>query len=573
MSHLTGGAYIPPSKLARLQEKIKDKNCEEYQRLAWDSLRKKINGLSNKVNISNIGNIVHEYFKINLIRGRGLFARSVMTSQMDSPAFTSVYAALISIINTKFPMIGQLILTRLILQFKMAYRRNRKRMCRSSCKFIAHLVNQKMAHEIIALEILALLLENISSDSIEVAVEFLKEVGQTLMETSPKAMNAISAKLRDSLHENDVNERSQFMIEVFFAIRKDGFKDYPAIPQELDLISEDDKYTHVLSLDDEDMKMERMLDIFQFDEQFEENENKYISLKQRILGDDDDDDDNDDDDDDSDEEGYDDDNDDEENGGGYDGDDEKMGNEKKQVIIDQTDTNIVQLRRTIYLTIQSSLSHDECAHKLLKMQLKEDQQEEICHMITDCCAQQRIYEKFFGFLAQKFCQIRKIFRDTFEKIFEEQYVTCHRLETIKLRNTVTLYAHLLATDSIDWKILSIIKLTQSDTTSSSRIFIKILFQELSEAMGIPKLNERLHDRMMVEYFEGIFPKDNPVNTRFSINFFTAIELGALTEESRNFLKTAPRMVPTVLDELESNSSSDDDSSSSDSNSSSSSDEE
>lgn len=29
-------------------------------------------------------------------------------------------------------------------------------------------------------------------------------------------------------------------------------------------------------------------------------------------------------------------------------------------------------------------------------------------------------------------------------------------------------------------------------------------------------------------FEGIFPKDNPKNTRFSINFFTSIGLGGLT---------------------------------------------
>jgi len=29
-------------------------------------------------------------------------------------------------------------------------------------------------------------------------------------------------------------------------------------------------------------------------------------------------------------------------------------------------------------------------------------------------------------------------------------------------------------------------------------------------------------------FEGIFPKDSPKNTRFSINFFTSIGLGGLT---------------------------------------------
>lgn len=39
-----------------------------------------------------------------------------------------------------------------------------------------------------------------------------------------------------------------------------------------------------------------------------------------------------------------------------------------------------------------------------------------------------------------------------------------------------------------------IHLNEDETTSSSRIFIKILFQELSEYMGLPKLNERLKDK-------------------------------------------------------------------------------
>ena len=41
---------------------------------------------------------------------------------------------------------------------------------------------------------------------------------------------------------------------------------------------------------------------------------------------------------------------------------------------------------------------------------------------------------------------------------------------------------------------------------------------------------------MQVFFEGIFPKDNPKNTRFAINFFTSIGLGGLTDELRDFLK-------------------------------------
>ena len=51
------------------------------------------------------------------------------------------------------------------------------------------------------------------------------------------------------------------MIEVMFAIRKDGFKDHPAVPEGLDLVEESDQITHLIGLD-EDINPETGLDVF-----------------------------------------------------------------------------------------------------------------------------------------------------------------------------------------------------------------------------------------------------------------------------------------------------------------------
>lgn len=59
----------------------------------------------------------------NLIRGRGLFCRSIMKSQMASPTYTPVFAALVAVVNTKFPEIGALLLHRLVLQARRALAR------------------------------------------------------------------------------------------------------------------------------------------------------------------------------------------------------------------------------------------------------------------------------------------------------------------------------------------------------------------------------------------------------------------------------------------------------------------
>lgn len=47
---------------------------------------------------------------------------------------------------------------------------------------------------------------------------------------------------------------------------------------------------------------------------------------------------------------------------------------------------------------------------------------------------------------------------------------------------------------------------------------------------------------MQDTFESIFPRDNPKNTRFSINFFTSIGLGGITENLREYLKNMPRLI-------------------------------
>ena len=46
--------------------------------------------------------------------------------------------------------------------------------CVTAIKFIGHLVNQQVLHELVALEALTLLLEDPTDDSVEVAVGFLK---------------------------------------------------------------------------------------------------------------------------------------------------------------------------------------------------------------------------------------------------------------------------------------------------------------------------------------------------------------------------------------------------------------
>lgn len=516
----SGGTYIPPARLRALQSQITDKTSKEYQRMAWEALKKSINGLINKVNVSNIKHIVPELFGENLVRGRGLFCRSIMKAQAASLPFTPIYAAMAAIVNTKLPQVGELLLKRLINQFKKGFKRNDKAVCLSATTFIAHLCNQQVANEVIAAQMLLLLLHKPTDDSVEIAVGLTREVGQHLEEMNKQVALAVFDQFRNILHEADIDKRVQYMIEVLFQVRKDQYKDNPAVKEELDLVEEEDQITHTISLDDE-IDVQDGLNIFKFDAEWEEHEEAYRRLKADILGEGSDDEDDEDESDDSE-------------------DDEEKQEEKVLEIKDQSNTDLVNLRRIIYLTIMSSIDPEECCHKLMKVKLPAGQEPELPSMIIECCSQEKTYSKFYGLIGERFAKINRLWTELFEQSFAKYYDTIHRYETNRLRNIARFFGHLISSNAIGWHVLSVVHLNEEETTSSSRIFIKILFQDLSEAMGMPKLQLRLKDDELRPFLGGLFPHDNPRNTRFSINYFTSIGMGAVTEEMRAYLQNLPK---------------------------------
>lgn len=521
----SGGVYIPPARLRALQAQFTDKSSKEYQRLIWENLKKKINGLINKINTGNIKSIVPELFQHNLIRGRGLFCRSLMKAQAVSLTFTPIYATMAAVINTKLPQVGELLIKRLIVQFRKAFRRNDKPVCLSSTSFLAHLCNHQVVNEFIALQLIFLLLERPSDDSVEIAVGFMREVGAFLQEAAPKANNAAFERFRAILHEGTIEKRVQYMIEVLFQVRKDRYKDNPPISSELDLVEEEDQITHNIGLDDEDLDAEEGLNVFKLTSDLDKEDDEYAKIKTEILG----------------EEGAE--SDDVAESGQSDSDEGGeqivMGQNGATKILDRTNTDISNLRKTIYLTIQSSIDFEECVHKLLKLDLAESQEYVLCQMVIDSCSQGRTYSRFFGLIGERFCKLHRKWADMYAMAFQRYYDVIHQYDTNQLRNIAEFFSHLFATNSLGWEVMHGVHLSEEQTTSSSRIFIKILFQDLSEAMSLRKLKEKLEDPFLAGALSGMFPKVGASHMRFAINYFTSIGLGAVTEQLREDLKNAP----------------------------------
>lgn len=525
----SGGVYVPPARLRALQASVQDKTSKEYQRMAWEALKKSINGLVNKATAGNMRSIINELFGENLVRGRGLLAQSLIKAQYASLPFTPVYACIAACVNSKLPAVGALLLRRLLLRFRKGFRRNDKAVCRSATTFLAHLVNTQVADEMLAAQMLLLLLHSPTDDSVEIAVGLTREVGHYLETMSPTVLVVVFDRLHHILNEADMDKRTQYAIEVLFQNRRDGFKDQPAVRDDLDLIEEEDQVKHLVELDGK-LDDEATLNIFRYDERWEAHELEYARLRREILNED------------GDEDG------DEDSDSGSDSSssssssaDEQETAQKALDVKDRTNADLVALRRTIYLTIQSSMNADEAVHKLLAVSLPEGREGELPSMVVECCSQEKTYTKFFGLLGERLAKLSRRWATLFEDGFARYYATIHRYETAKLRNIACFFGHMLASDALGWYVLAAVRLSEDETTSASRIFVKILVQEIAEAVGMPRLRARLAEPDLQPSLDGLFPSDdNARHLRFSINYFTSIGMGPLTEDMRDRLQNLPK---------------------------------
>ena len=257
----------------------------------------------------------------------------------------------------------------------------------STLLFLAHLFNQRVLHVLTVLQLLTLLLESVTDDSVEVACEVVTVCGPALTEESRDGVEGVMERLRQLLHEGTVSPRVGLAIERLMDVRRGGWEGRGRVTADLDLVEEEDAIVHEVSLDEEELDMDNALNVWKFDEQWQQNEDEYEAIRKEILGED--------------------------------ATDEQqqsatdeppvsppplqavdepappaaavtdpsgaVDSQQPYELTDLTETDLINLRRTIYLTIMSSLSYEETAHKLLKMQPTPQQQPEIVNMVIECC--------------------------------------------------------------------------------------------------------------------------------------------------------------------------------------------
>lgn len=172
------GVPIPPSRVVAMTSDIdKKKKRLAYQEGTWKCLATVIDDLVGSLSATNVCSVAASVFAENLIRGKGLFCASCMKHQMLSPQNTDVIAVLVFIINAHIPLIGFILLRRLMFTFNLArLSRNMMKELRAVTKFMVHLSNKKIIDYHITKDLFLYLLNDGAEDYVLVAAELFKEL-------------------------------------------------------------------------------------------------------------------------------------------------------------------------------------------------------------------------------------------------------------------------------------------------------------------------------------------------------------------------------------------------------------
>ncbi|KAL1535854.1 pre-mRNA-splicing factor cwc22, variant 2 [Salvia divinorum] len=178
-----------------------------------------------KPDVLNLDFLADQILADHIIVGRGLFCQAVIKSQSKHPDSSDVCTALVALINFRRPQVGHLLVKRVALQFKVAHARGDKQLMHTSSALLAQLVNQRVAYEILALDVLMILLEDPSPDNVEVAARFCRQCGALLLEVAPGELREILGEFRGLLRKGELEPRPRPLIGRMFAAYRVAFRE------------------------------------------------------------------------------------------------------------------------------------------------------------------------------------------------------------------------------------------------------------------------------------------------------------------------------------------------------------
>ncbi|XP_078573568.1 nucleolar MIF4G domain-containing protein 1-like [Branchiostoma floridae x Branchiostoma japonicum] len=440
-SDIYGGAvarYIPP------HERLQPPGDDEKRKVTLERLRKQVKGLINRLsegNMHSIGKQFESLYASNSRNDMNDLVTSVLTEACLSPdplpeRLMMEHCMLVALLHNNIGAeLGAHLVEFLARRFDRLHRDNENRgegkECDNVVAMFAHLYNFKLIHCVIIYDIIRRLIDSFNERDIELILGILRNVGFLIRKDDPAALKdviqLISTKSAAASQDFREQSRVKFMLETIAALRNNNMKKMPNYdPAHLDHLQKllRGMLRNKGSISDTQLRipLEDLLSV--------EEKGRWWVVGSAWTG----------------------------RGPGK-GEDGGEGpavkgemSERISELARKQRMN-TDLRKNIFAVVMTSEDYMDAFEKLLQLQLKKSQEPDIIHVLLDCTMQERGYNPYYSYLAQKFCDFDRRFMMTIQFSLWDRFAVIDSLSSQNSSNLAQLVAHLLVTMAIPLSVL------------------------------------------------------------------------------------------------------------------------
>uniref|UniRef100_A0A671M828 Nucleolar MIF4G domain-containing protein 1-like n=1 Tax=Sinocyclocheilus anshuiensis TaxID=1608454 RepID=A0A671M828_9TELE len=430
----TAGKYVPP----HLREAVDSKRKAELEKL-----KRTVKGLINRLSQPNMASISSQLEELYMSTSR---------KDMNETLTDILLAALLISVGAHF-------LETVVRQFDKTYSQldATDKECDNLVSIIAHLYNFHVVHALLVFDILKKLVTRFRAKDVELVLLVLKNVGFALRKDDPLALKElISEAQRKANAEGERFQdqtRIRFMLETMLALKNNDMRKIPGYdPEPVEKLRKLQRTLIHSSAGGSDMKLRVSLDSLLEAEcvgrwwivgsswsgapMIDDHGNKTTTPATK--------------------------------GEQY---------SSKMLELAHKQRMNTDIRRNIFCVLMSSEDYLDAFEKLLRLGLKDQQEREIVHVLMDCCLQEKMFNRFYAVLAEKFCSHDRRFQMTFQFSLWDKLKDLANLSSRSFSNLVQLVTHLLHRKCLSLSILKAIEFGELDKPK-----VKFLKQVLSKLL-------------------------------------------------------------------------------------------
>ncbi|XP_064648395.1 nucleolar MIF4G domain-containing protein 1-like isoform X2 [Lineus longissimus] len=452
-----GGAYVPPAKRLAMAQ------GSEKKKIELERLKKQLKGLMNRVSESNMQGICGQIGQLYLHHSRADMNESlteILMTNCISPVLTPErlgleLAMLVAVLHSNVGIeVGAFFLQQLANKFderfKLGGNYGDGKEADNILIMIGHLYNFKVVHCLLVFDILRKLTESFQEKDIELIMGLLKNVGFGLRKDDPAALKEVIVQVQTKANTADMEQfkdksRVKFMLEVLLAIRNNNVRKIPNYdPSHLEHL----KKLLRGYIKGSGSTTDSELRISLHDLVNAENKGRWWVVGSAWTG---------------------------------------RETDRRETVSSQTSIELPEnismeimdlakkqrmntdVRRTIFCVLMTSEDFVDAFEKLLRLSLKHQQEREIIHVIMDCCLQEKVFNPYYAYLGQKFCEYDRRFQMTIQFHLWDKLKTLQGLSNHSMSNLAKFLVHLFATKALSISVLKVVEFGEMD-----KIMVKFL---------------------------------------------------------------------------------------------------